>query len=69
MSKLEVRRARIILIVFVSLISLTLISFVFAFLQQAEAKRQVQISVELAKQVAATKAELEKCRLANQSSH
>jgi hypothetical protein len=57
------------LIVFVSLISLTLISFIFAFIQQAEAKRQVQISADWVKKVASIEGELKKCRLANQSPH
>jgi hypothetical protein len=67
MSKQEVRRTRIITFVISSLTLLTLIAFIFAFIQQAEAKRQVQISVELAKQVATVEQELLKCRLENKS--
>jgi hypothetical protein len=67
MSKLESGRTRITMVVIASLTTFTLIAFVFAFLQQAEAKRQAQISVELVKKAASIEEELQKCRLANQS--
>ena len=69
MSKLESGRTRITMIVKASLTTFTLIAFVFAFLQQAEAKKQAEITLIWQTKVAVVEKELEKCRLANQSSY
>lgn len=67
MSKLESGRTRITMVVIASLTTFTLIAFVFAFLQQAEAKRQAEISLIWQTKVAVLEKELEKCRLENKS--
>jgi uncharacterized protein HemX len=46
----EVKRARITAVVFGLILGISLISFVYAFVQQAEAKRQAAIAVELSQQ-------------------
>lgn len=67
MSKLESGRTRVTMVVIASLTTFTLIAFVFAFLQQAEAKRQAEISLVWQTKVAVVEKELEKCRLENKS--
>jgi len=58
MATREVQRVRIIAVVFSSLALVTLVAFVFAFIQNAEAKKQSKITSQLLK-------ELEICRASN----
>lgn len=48
MATQEVKRARITAIVFAALIILTLVSFVYAFIQQSEAKQQKFLATQSA---------------------